>query len=142
MSRTDPQFNLRIPESLRDKVMAAAKENGRSATAEILSRLELSFIGEAPPQDLIPASQAKEMSSIARQSIPGSVKKRILDGLNQAVAMGHAMASIDLSDLQLDGMPESDLIALIDGFSEWLQGAGYEVEWDGSDSLWVKFDDL
>lgn len=43
MSRTDPQFNLRIPQALRDKVMAAAKENKRSATAEILARLEESF---------------------------------------------------------------------------------------------------
>lgn len=43
MSRTDPQFNLRIPESLRDLVMTAAKRNKRSATAEILDRLERSF---------------------------------------------------------------------------------------------------
>jgi hypothetical protein len=43
MSRTDPQFNLRIPESLRDLVTAFAKRNKRSATAEILDRLEKSF---------------------------------------------------------------------------------------------------
>lgn len=46
VSRTDPQFNLRIPEALRDKVMAAAKENKRSATAEILARLEESFVDQ------------------------------------------------------------------------------------------------
>lgn len=49
MSRTDPQFNLRIPELLRDKVMAAAKENKRSATAEILARLEESFTPQPEP---------------------------------------------------------------------------------------------
>lgn len=43
MSRSDPQFNLRIPEALRDLVMLAAKRNKRSATAEILDRLERSF---------------------------------------------------------------------------------------------------
>lgn len=43
MARTDPQFNLRIPEALRDKVMSAAQESKRSATAEILARLEESF---------------------------------------------------------------------------------------------------
>ncbi|WKN20801.1 Arc family DNA-binding protein [Azotobacter vinelandii] len=43
MSRTDPQFNLRIPQELRDRVMAAAQANKRSATAEILARLEASF---------------------------------------------------------------------------------------------------
>jgi len=43
VSRTDPQFNLRIPEELKDLVVAAARENKRSATAEILARLERSF---------------------------------------------------------------------------------------------------
>ncbi|MEE4463791.1 Arc family DNA-binding protein [Azotobacter chroococcum] len=43
MSRTDPQFNLRIPQFLRDRVTAAAQANKRSATAEILARLEESF---------------------------------------------------------------------------------------------------
>ncbi|TRO14108.1 Arc family DNA-binding protein [Ectopseudomonas mendocina] len=47
MSRKDPQFNLRIPELLRDKVMEAAKANKRSATAEIIARLEASFDREA-----------------------------------------------------------------------------------------------
>ncbi|HCF7328962.1 TPA: Arc family DNA-binding protein [Pseudomonas aeruginosa] len=40
MGRTDPQFNLRLPETLKDKIVAAANENKRSATAEILARLE------------------------------------------------------------------------------------------------------
>lgn len=43
MSRTDPQFNLRMPEELREKVAEAAKANRRSATAEIIARLEASF---------------------------------------------------------------------------------------------------
>ena len=42
MSRTDPQFNLRLPEALKDRIVAAANENKRSATAEILARLESS----------------------------------------------------------------------------------------------------
>lgn len=142
MSRTDPQFNLRIPEALRDRVMAASKENGRSATAEILARLELSFISDAPTDELIPASKAKEMSTIARQSIPATVKKRILDGINRAVSMGHATADIQLGDLELESLPEQDLTILMDGFSSWLESAGYIIEWDGPDSVWVRFDEL
>ncbi|EPZ6108493.1 TPA: Arc family DNA-binding protein [Pseudomonas aeruginosa] len=49
MSRSDPQFNLRIPEELKELVVAAARENKRSATAEILARLERSF---TEPNDL------------------------------------------------------------------------------------------
>ncbi|MBP3063655.1 Arc family DNA-binding protein [Ectopseudomonas chengduensis] len=46
MSRTDPQFNLRIPAALKTKVEEAAKHNKRSATAEIIARLEESFSPE------------------------------------------------------------------------------------------------
>lgn len=142
MSRTDPQFNLRIPEALRDQVMAVAKENGRSATAEILARLELSFLGETSAEELMPAGKAKQMSTIARQSIPATVKKRIVESVNQAVSMGHASASVDFSDLSLEALPEEDAIALMDAFSEMLSNAGYEFEWDGPDSVWIRFDTI
>lgn len=48
MSKEDAQFNLRMPSLLRRKVTAAAKENGRSVTAEINSRLESSFSDDQP----------------------------------------------------------------------------------------------
>lgn len=142
MSRTDPQFNLRIPESLRDKVMAASKENGRSATAEILARLELSFIVDTPAEELLPAAKAKEMSEIARQSIPGTMKKRILQSINQAVAMGHGSAKVDFTDLQLDSIPSANMDDLSEAFSAMLSDAGYRYEWDGPDNLWIDFDEL
>lgn len=52
MSRTDPQFNLRIPQELRDRVVEAAQANKRSVTAEILARLEESFAASPAPQPL------------------------------------------------------------------------------------------
>ncbi|RVO08184.1 Arc family DNA-binding protein [Sinorhizobium meliloti] len=42
-SRQLDQFNLRLPDGLRDKIEAAAKANGRSMNAEIAQRLEASF---------------------------------------------------------------------------------------------------
>ncbi|XEG74004.1 Arc family DNA-binding protein [Pseudomonas sp. abacavir_1] len=142
MSRTDPQVNFRIPAELKAKLESAAEQNKRSTTAELVARLDASFIGEAPSEDLLPASRAKEISAIARQSIPGIVKKRILEGINQAVAMGHATANIDFHDLELEQLPGADIDDLISVFSEWLKNAGYEIEWDGSESLWIRFDDL
>lgn len=50
MSRTDPQFNLRIPADLKTQVEEAAKVNKRSATAEIIARLDESF-SPLPPLD-------------------------------------------------------------------------------------------
>ena len=40
---TDVQFNLRIPEELKEKVKKAAQESGRSINAEAQYRLEQSF---------------------------------------------------------------------------------------------------
>ena len=39
------QANLKFPKSLKDKLKAAAKENHRSMTAEVVARLEESFRG-------------------------------------------------------------------------------------------------
>ena len=43
MARTDPQLNFRIPVELRDRLEAAAGENKRSLTAELVDRLQASF---------------------------------------------------------------------------------------------------
>lgn len=43
MSRTDPQFKLRMPPALRAQVEQAAKASRRSLNAELVHRLESSF---------------------------------------------------------------------------------------------------
>ena len=43
MSRDDLHFRLRLPESLKQRIEAAAAANNRSMTAEIVSRIEHSF---------------------------------------------------------------------------------------------------
>ena len=44
MGRDDLHFRLRIPEGLKGKIEKAAEENRRSMTAEIVARLEDTFI--------------------------------------------------------------------------------------------------
>ncbi len=41
--QTDPQYKLRWPEELRQKVAQSAKEHNRSMNADIVARLEESF---------------------------------------------------------------------------------------------------
>ena len=41
--QTDPQYKLRWPESLRQKIAQSAKEHNRSMNADIVARLEDSF---------------------------------------------------------------------------------------------------
>ncbi len=40
MARNDPQINIRLPAELKERMELAAKEQNRSTTAEIVSRLE------------------------------------------------------------------------------------------------------
>jgi hypothetical protein len=67
MKQTDPQFKLRIPEGLRDRVTAAAKTNKRSATAEIIARLEESFTAKPDASVLEGRIAAMELKSMATE---------------------------------------------------------------------------
>ena len=49
MARSDPQLNIRIPEQLKARVETAARESGRSVTAEILARLQQTFEPASSP---------------------------------------------------------------------------------------------
>lgn len=40
MSRTDPQFNLRIPQELKDQIEKSAKDDGRSINAQAVYLLQ------------------------------------------------------------------------------------------------------
>lgn len=44
MARTDPQTNIRLPQGLKESLVQAAKESGRSFGAEVVHRLEESFL--------------------------------------------------------------------------------------------------
>jgi len=48
MARDEPQMNLRIPSDLKDKIEEAATANKRSVTAEVVARLEDSFVHLRP----------------------------------------------------------------------------------------------
>ena len=73
MSREDPYFRLRVPETLKARIEKSAAENNRSMTAEIISRLSKSFEYEAA------ASEIEEILQEHRQRL-----KRIERHLNIA----------------------------------------------------------
>ena len=47
MARTDPQFNLRMPQGLKDQIDEAALRSNRSINAEIVLRLQQSFLNDS-----------------------------------------------------------------------------------------------
>ncbi|EMP7218005.1 Arc family DNA-binding protein [Pseudomonas aeruginosa] len=140
MSREDPQFKLRMPAELRARAEQAANASGRSLNAELVARLETSFLPIGAPETLITASKARELASMARAGIPEEIRRRTLIAINRAVTLGHSSASIDLKDLKLDdGLGDEELEELFKDVSKELIEAGYEIEIDGGSWIWVKF---
>lgn|GEM_PF-279122 len=78
MGKKDIQFNLRIPEELKNKVDEAAKANQRSINAEATSRLYDSFV----MNDNIQVEAAKIVEKFLRSRSPTERKKVVAERLN------------------------------------------------------------
>lgn len=55
---------LRFPDGMRDKIAAAAKENNRSMNAEIIARLEGSFVESASPDRFLAMFEEYKQKSL------------------------------------------------------------------------------
>jgi len=133
MSREDPQFRIRLPVELKGKVEESAKINNRSLNAEIVHRLNASFLSEISSDELISAQDALEIISKAKDELSGVIFKRTFAEINRKVRMGHTSFSIDLTDLELDGLNENDFESVFSLTLERLKELGYvvwEKTWD------------
>ena len=140
MSREDPQFKLRMPPQLRAQAEQAARASGRSLNAELVARLESTFLREPENRSLISAARAKELALMARNGIPDEVRRRALESIAQAVSLGRDSASVDISDLHLDvGIPDAELDKIFDSLFEELRCAGYTVKLGDITSIWIEF---
>lgn len=129
-----------MPLELRAQAEQAAKTAGRSINAELIARIEKSFLGNGQQEDLIPARRAKELALMAREGIPGEVRRRAIEAIERAIRLGHSQTSAGLGDLQLDsGIPDSELDELQSKITSELENAGYKVSWDDITSIWIEF---
>lgn len=69
-NQRDPQYKLRWPAELRDKISESAKQNNRSMNAEILLRLENSFLLLSEPTD----GFERHIETSKNVSMPMSIK--------------------------------------------------------------------
>jgi len=77
MSRADPQVNFRIPASLKADLEAAAEQNKRSVTAELIARLEASFAMVIPAAGSSIEAMNRQAADISNQI---SSLRRVLRG--------------------------------------------------------------
>ncbi|EHL7995321.1 Arc family DNA-binding protein, partial [Escherichia coli] len=52
MSREDPQLRIRLPVEVKEKIEISAKANKRSMNAEIVQRLDTSFLKDIHEDDV------------------------------------------------------------------------------------------
>jgi hypothetical protein len=140
MSREDPQFKLRMPPELRTQAEQAAKAAGRSLNAELVARIEASFISDSESERLLPAKRARELSLMARAEIPNEIRRRAISAIGRAIRLGHSEAIASLEDLNLEfGIPENELDDLTSKVIEELEKSGYKAKWDDIATLWIEF---
>ncbi|UAN59028.1 Arc family DNA-binding protein [Serratia sp. JSRIV004] len=80
MARDDPQFNLRLPKELKDKVKQRASLNGRSLNAELVQ-----IVRDALAQPSPVAGYRSDTEKLADQQAE-TVKKMVFETLVQMYA--------------------------------------------------------
>lgn len=80
MGRNDPQFNLRLPQELKDKINHRAKANGRSINSELVHIIQAALSEPSPI-----AGYRDESERIADQQ-SDLVKKMVFETLKDIYA--------------------------------------------------------
>ncbi|CQI98059.1 Arc family DNA-binding protein [Yersinia frederiksenii] len=138
MSREDPQLRIRLPIELKDKIEEAAKVNSRSMNAEIVQRLDVSFLNEIPTDELISAKDAINIVNKAKDELSNIILKRTFAEINEKIRIGHTSFFVSLSDLDLGGLGEDDFVSVFQLTFDRLKDLGYVVSektWDADGFL-------
>lgn len=108
MSREDPQLRIRLPVEVKEKIEISAKANKRSMNAEIVQRLDTSFLKDIHEDDVISAYEAKIIANNARHEISNIIFKRTFNEINKKITLGHTSFYINLNDLELESLADND----------------------------------
>lgn len=127
MSREDPQLRIRLPIELKEKIEDVSKANARSMNAEIVYRLEASFLAEISEDDVISAEEALKIADNAKDEISNVIFKKTFGEINKKARMGHKNFCIDLSELELESLSEDDFYVVLKRTFERLKELGYVV---------------
>ncbi|MEI7367175.1 Arc family DNA-binding protein [Pectobacterium sp. 1950-15] len=133
MSREDPQFRIRLPIELKEKIEESAKANSRSLNAEIVQRLDVSFLNEIPTDEIISAKDAIQIVNKAKEELSGIIFKRTFAEINKKIRIGHTTFNVDLDDLDLAGLNDDDFNSVFQPTFNRLKELGYiigETSWD------------
>ncbi|NDJ59454.1 Arc family DNA-binding protein [Enterobacteriaceae bacterium 4M9] len=133
MSREDPQLRIRLPSELKKQVEDASRANNRSMNAEIVSRLDASFLSNAYSEEFISAEDALKFANKAKEELSGIILERAFAEISKKIRLGHTSFYVELGDLDLEGLEDDEFPGVFELAFSRLQGLGYtisEMSWD------------
>ncbi|HHQ4892820.1 TPA: Arc family DNA-binding protein [Aeromonas veronii] len=139
MSREHPQLRVRIPSELKDELEEKAAEAGRTLTAEIVNRLELSLMNQSQSPILIDAKRAKELAELARRRLPKTILEMAISEINKAISLGHESAYVNLSGFELEFLGDDRYQEVTDIVITELKKHGYKADFSDCESLSIDF---
>lgn len=125
---TTVQFKVRLGEELHSAVKQAAEQSNRSVNAEIVNRLELSFLQSSPQTKLVNIERARELAAIARQQLPTMIMDKVALEINRSIALGHSGAYVSLNEFELEYLSDEHFEKILEPVTSNLNAAGYTVE--------------
>ncbi|HCD3955212.1 TPA: Arc family DNA-binding protein [Enterobacter hormaechei] len=127
MSREDPQLRIRLPIELKEKIELSAKENNRSMNAEIVQRLERSYLADLPEDEVLSAQDVINIAANAKDELSNIIFRRTFTEINKKARMGHKGFCISLGDLELEELTEDDFYYVFKRTFERLNELGFIV---------------
>lgn len=128
MSKDIQRTALRVPRDLHNAIHEAAGASGRTMNAEIVYRLELSFLQSNPQTKLVNIERARELAAIARQQLPTMIMDKVALEINRSIALGHSGAYVDLNEFELEFLSEEHFEKIFEPVTQNLTNAGYTIE--------------
>ncbi|ELN9421875.1 MULTISPECIES: Arc family DNA-binding protein [Enterobacter] len=127
MSREDPQLRIRLPIGLKEKIEVSAKENNRSMNAEIVQRLERTYLTELADDEVLSAQDVIKIVASAKDELSDIIFKRTFSEINKKARMGHKGFHIPLGDLELEELSKDDFYYVLKRTFDRLTELGFTV---------------
>lgn len=138
-NQRDPQYKLRWPEELRDKVAASAKAYNRSMNADIIARLERSFLTESEfsPLNMPPEELEERLNKVLDQRASSGDPVEPLDLKIQSVADIDKDQKIEQLEKKLDIAMEA-----MKAFQDFIESILNNKQDEFSKNLYTRYPEL
>lgn len=140
------KFMLRFPDGMRERIKKMADDSGRSMNAEIVHRLEASFVLESVGDDVLSAEQAKAVAIAAQANLLENSKRECLARIKSSALKGISRADFNWRNFagiseteEFDEEFDPEIFSnYVNPLTEYLKKLGYSVVREGED-LFIDF---